>query len=151
MRPDRFARDERGSVLVLGAGLVVVCILAITMLVDASTALLQRQRLRAFADGAALAGAQAIDVSAYYAEGASSSTRLDRTRVEDVARRHLDRAVAGYAIDEFFVERIWSDGRQVVVSIRAPLRLPFLDDLFSADIRVESSAQLAYREYREAP
>ncbi len=142
-------RDDRGSVLLLGAGLLVVCVLVLTVLADASVALLQRQRLQAFADGAALAGAQAIDLPAYYVAGASSSTRLDTRRVGAVASDHLEDSLAGTAVAGLVVERIWSDGKQVVVTLRAPLDLPFLADLFPGDVRVESWAQLEYREYRD--
>ena len=142
-------RDDRGSVLILGAGLVVVCLLALAVLADVSTALLQRHRLQALADGAALAGAQAIDLSAYYSSGASTATRLDPRRVAAAARRNLDGSTSGGRIDGLVLERIWSDGVDVVVALRAPVALPFLAELFAGDIRVESSARLAYREYRD--
>ena len=141
--------DERGSVLVLGVGLIVTCALAVALLTDVSSALLQRHRVQALADGAALAAAQAIDLTEYYAEGASDSTRLDPSRVGRVARDHLSRASAGEEIDGLVVNRIWSDGSQVLVALSAPLDLPFLADLFPADVRVEAWAQLAYREYRD--
>lgn len=138
-------RDDRGSVLILGTGLIVVCLLALSMLADASAAFLQRQRLQALADGAALAGAQAIDLDSYYVDGASRSTRLEANAVVSAARRHLSGSIAGPDAVGLVVERISSDGRSVVVGLRAPLDLPFLDDFFPADVRVESWAQLSYR------
>ena len=65
MRPSTRPRGDRGSVLLLGLGLTVMCVLAVTVLADVSAVLLQRQRLLALADGAALAGAQAIDLMDY--------------------------------------------------------------------------------------
>lgn len=70
--------DERGSVLLLGVGLVIVCLLAIAVITDVSAAFLQRRSLMSVADAAAIAGAQAIDQGAYYANGASVGTRLNQ-------------------------------------------------------------------------
>jgi Flp pilus assembly protein TadG len=136
---------DEGSVLLLGVGLVVVCLLAIVAVADASSAFLQRQRLFAVADAAAVAGAQAIDLPAYYAQGATAATRLEPAAVSTTVNRHLTRAQASRSIPGLTVTRIWSDGRQVVVGLRSPLRLPFLSGLFGGDVVVESWAQLDYR------
>jgi uncharacterized membrane protein len=94
----RRVTDERGSILITGAGLIAVCLLAVAVLVDASSAFVQRQQLFALADAAALAGAQAIDLDAYYAEGASAATRLDIGAVPGRVRAHLTRARAAEAV-----------------------------------------------------
>lgn len=140
----REALDE-GSVLLLGVGLVAVCLLAVAALVDVSAAFVQRQQLFAVADSAAIAGAQAIDLPAYYANGATAATRLAPADVHATVDRHLDRADARGTVPGLVVRRIWSDGSQVVVGLTAPLRLPFLSELFGGEIAVESWAQLAYR------
>jgi uncharacterized membrane protein len=138
----RRASDDRGSVLVLGAGLVAACLLAFVVLVDASAAFLQRRQLLAVADAAALAAAQSIDLPAYYAEGATAETRLDIAGLPRRVRAHVARAGGP---DGSTVDRVESDGRQVVVAMSSPLRLPFLSGLATDRIRVESRAQLAYR------
>ena len=51
------SRDE-GSILVLSLGFIVICILALAVVVDASTVFLARRALQAQADSAALAGAR---------------------------------------------------------------------------------------------
>ena len=68
---------ERGSVLVLALGLVVICLIAVAVVVDASTVFLARRSLQSAADSAALAGAQAIDLDDYYARGAAVGIVLD--------------------------------------------------------------------------
>ena len=138
--------DDRGSVLLLGIGLVAVCLLAVVVLVDASAAFLQRQQLFALADTAALAGAQAIDLEAYYDNGASAATRLDVAAVPSRVRAHLSRSAASRSIDGLSLDGIRSDGRQVEVSLSSPLRLPFLSELFPGRLRAESQARLAYRD-----
>lgn len=133
-------RDD-GSALILGIGLLVVCLTALAVLADASVALLQRQRLLALADGAALAGAQALDLSAYYATGASAATALDPAAVAGAVQRHLALSSAG---DSRLVS-VESDGTDVRVTMAGPIRTPFLGALFDGEITVQSRARLAYR------
>lgn len=88
MTPRR--RDE-GSILVLSLGFIIICIIALAVVVDASTVFLARRALQSQADGAALAGAQAIDLDAYYSEGASERIRLDEGSVRAAVDRHVRR------------------------------------------------------------
>jgi hypothetical protein len=124
---------------------VTICLLAIVVLVDASATFLQRQQLLALADAAALAGAQAIDLDAYYAGGASAATDLDPGQVPVRVRTQLARSRAATAVTGLAVDRISSDGGQVLVALSAPLRLPFLSGVFDARVVAEGRAQLAYR------
>lgn len=133
---------DRGSVLILGVGWVAVCLLALVVLVDASAAFLQRRELVSLADAAALAGAQAIDIDAYYEHGASSATRLEPRLVPVRVRGHLDRAGAA-SIDGLVVEEVSSDGTGVRVRLSSPLRLPFLAGLVDSRIVAESWARLS--------
>ena len=55
-------RQDEGSILVLSLGFIVVCILAVAVVVDASAMFLERRSLQARADSAALAGAQAVKI-----------------------------------------------------------------------------------------
>ncbi|MFZ9988498.1 MAG: pilus assembly protein TadG-related protein [Candidatus Nanopelagicales bacterium] len=135
-------RDE-GSILVLSLGFIVICILALAVVVDASTVFLARRALQSQADGAALAGAQAIDLDSYYAKGASARIRLDATRVRGAVERH--------------VRRDPGDGRLTGVSLRQDVvvvtmtdrvRPPFsgwLTPLGAYDLDVEAGAVLSYR------
>lgn len=138
----RVPPDDRGSVLFLGVGLTAVCLLAFVVMVDASAAFLQRQQLLAVADAAALAAAQSIDLPAYYAEGATAATRLDVGGLPRRVRAYVARASGPEGVTVDLVE---SDGRQVLVGMSGPLRLPFLSGLVTDRIRVVSRAQLAYR------
>lgn len=142
-------RSDRGSVLVLGLGAVVVCLLALVVGVDASAAFLQRRALVALADASAIAGAQGIDLDTYYREGASASTGLDSRAVVHrvasfLAATHAS-TDAGSGMEGLRLEQVSMDDRTVVVRISAPLRLPFLSALGDQDITVESRARLAYR------
>jgi hypothetical protein len=138
----RRPRDE-GSILVLSLGFIVICILALAVVVDASAVFLARRALQAQADGAALAGAQAIDLDAYYAQGASARIRLDGSAVRSAVERH--------------VRRDPGDGRLTSVALKADVvtvamqdrvRPPFSGWLTPAGsyvLEVEAGATLGYR------
>lgn len=144
MRVDRreSLRGERGSVLILGIGMIVVGLLAVTVSVDVSAAFLQRRALMSIGDSAALAGAQSIDLDSYYANGASVGTRLSPAAVSVAVRRHVSLA---RGTSEVTVEGITTDGVTVHVLLSEPLELPFLGGLHSERVRIESSARLDYR------
>lgn len=149
LRPGRRDRGgdwggDRGSVLVLGLGMVAVALLVVMVGVDATSAYLQRRSLVALADASALAGAQAIDAHAYYRDGATSTTGLDPAAVTGRVSDFL-RAVVADAPEGLRLEAVATDGRVVVVRLSQPLRLPFLSAMVRDPITVESRARLAYR------
>ena len=135
-------RDE-GSVLVLSLGFIIICIIALAVVVDASTVFLARRALQSQADGAALAGAQAMDLNAYYSEGASERIRLDEASVRAAVDRH--------------VRRDPGDGRLTGVTMRDDVVLVTMTDRvrppFSGwltpsgayPLTVEAGAVLSYR------
>ena len=98
------------------------------------------------AAAAALAGAQAIDLEAYYASGASQRIRLDPRRIRSAVERH--------------VRRDPGDGRLTGVSLRDDVVLVSMADRvrppFSGwltpsgayDLQVEAGAILSYRPAR---
>ena len=138
----RVRDDDRGTVLVLGVGLIAVALLALLIAVNACSAFLQRSSLLSVADAAALAGAQAIDVDAYYANGATEGTRLDPAQVQSVVTRQIRRADGA---SDIAVERIDTDGRTVRVRLTRPLVLPFWRTGPDDVVRVEATARLDYR------
>ena len=144
-RIDSVVQQDRGSVMLLGIGFVIVCLLAIAVVTDVSAAFLQRQSLMSMADAAALAGAQAIDRDAYYAGGASVGTRLNPALVRVAAARQLERSGASSTIPGLVVRQISTDGVDVFVSLSAPLRLPFFESVYPDSATVVAAARLDYR------
>lgn len=136
-------RQDEGSILVLSLGFIVICILALAVVVDASTVFMARRALQSQADGAALAGAQAIDLATYYAEGASARIRLDGAGVRAAVERHVrrdpgDGRLTGVALRDDIV----------VVSMSDRVRPPFsgwLTPTGAYDLNVEAGAVLSYR------
>lgn len=136
-------RQDEGSILVLSLGFIVVCILAVAVVVDASAMFLERRSLQARADSAALAGAQAVDLTDYYARGPAARIVLDPARVRGAVERHVRRAPG-----EGRLAAVSLRGSEVVVSMTHRVRPPFSGWLTPAgayDLHVEAGAVLSYR------
>ena len=139
----RTRSQDEGSILVLSLGFIVICILALAVVVDASTVFLAKRALQSQADGAALAGAQAIDLRAYYANGADTRIRLDPGGVRSAVERHVRRdpgegRLTGVSIRDDVV----------VVAMTDRVRPPFsgwLTPSGAYDLEVEAGAVLSYR------
>ncbi len=143
MRSRSSGGGEAGSTLILGIGLVGICLLAVAVATDAGNAFLQHRQLFALADAAALAGAQSIDLPEYYAHGAREATRLDPGAVVARAREHLMQEAS--SIPGLHIDAVRSDGKEVVVQLSAPVRLAFLNALVEHSIQVTSAARLDFR------
>lgn len=136
------AKRDDGSVLVLGVGLMGVVLLAISVVVDASMAFIQRQALQARADAAVLAGVQGIDYDAYYAQGATEATALVPGNARGLAVARLNRSQQADPIPGFQILEISSSQRAVAAKVSAPIRTAFWP--IDAAIEVRASASLDY-------
>lgn len=138
----RQAADE-GSVLILTLGMVLVCLMALAVVVDISTLYLARRSLQAQADAAALAGAQAIDLDHYYANGAGAGIRLDPRGVRAAIDRHLRRDGSSARLASVELR-----GEVVYVELGGRVRPPFSGWLTASgayDLQVTAGATLRYR------
>jgi Flp pilus assembly protein TadG len=120
-------RDEQGQATLLIVGLAFVLAIAVALVVDASSAYLQRQGLDTVADGAALRGA---DLGATGREVYTSGVPRDRLDVTAAAVRgavHDYLATSG-AYDRYpglsFSVDIDRATSTVTVHVEAPLDLP---------------------------
>jgi len=124
----RTSPDEQGTTTVLVIGFVVVVATLVAVVVDASAAYLQRQRLTALADSAAIAAADGVQGRQVYEGGLPEPSEDARVAVDPRAAQayvaaHLDALGAGVT----YPGLSWSvrtEGDQVVVELRAPLELP---------------------------
>ena len=113
--------DERGQVTVLVIGFFLVVATLVAVVVDASAAYLQRQRLSNLADGAALAAADAVDLDALYADGVGDSLPLSST----AARQQVADYLAVAAVDVQGLQwRVTAAGDEVEVQVSGLLDLP---------------------------
>lgn len=85
----RLRCDDRGSVLPLIIGAVVVMTMLVTVVTDVSVLWLARRSVQAAVDGAALAGAQAVDLRTLYAHGADGDLALDPRAARSAVRRYV--------------------------------------------------------------
>jgi threonine dehydrogenase-like Zn-dependent dehydrogenase len=136
-------KNDEGTVLILGIGLVGVCLLAFAVVMDTTSAFMQRRSLYSLADAAALAGSQTVDLDSYYANGAGEGTSLDAGSVTGKARAFLQSVQSEHP--GLRIVAVTTDGAGVRVELSAPVRLPFLGALRSDVIRVRSTARLDYR------
>ena len=116
-------RDERGQTAVLLVGFVLVALLLVVVVVDASAAYLRRQGLDNVADGAALAAADGIAGRQVYEEGLGERARIDPELARALVAEHLGAVAAARR----YPGLSWSvrvSGDRVVVHVAAPLRLP---------------------------
>lgn len=139
---DRRRAGDQGSIMVLTLGFIVICVLAVAVVVDASTVFLERRSLQAAVDSAALAGAQAIDLEAYYERGADAGIALDPVAARAAVRRQIA-AAEGVRLDSVRLQ-----GDEVVVRAHTRVRPPFSGWLTPGGARtitVEAGASLVYR------
>lgn len=128
--------------MLLGIGFIGVCLLALAVVTDASSAFIQQRNLQSYADSIALAGAQGIDRSEYYRSGATESTRLD----PQVVRSTIETQIRAYDVPNEPRVEFSSNGTAVFVVVKAPLRLTFFDTLPFDPVVVSATARLDYRE-----
>ena len=118
-------RDERGSTIPMIVILAAVLLLALVLVVNASTAFMQRQRLNTLADGAALYGAD-LGASGVYGEGLPAERLLqEKAAVERVVADYL-RSVGAYERYPGLtvVASVDPAARTVTVTLGAPVDLP---------------------------
>ena len=116
-------RDETGQISLMVIGFLAMLVLAIAVVTDASAAFLQQSGLATVADGAALAGSEALDESGVYAGGVGAMPQLD----PGLARASIAAYLRETGAHDRFPGLSWSPrvvGNEVVVDVSAPLDLP---------------------------
>jgi uncharacterized membrane protein len=142
----RPARDDDGSVLPLVIGFVVVVLLLVGAVTDASVLWLQRRALQSTVDGAALAGAQAIDLDAVYAGGARGDLALASTAtVRRAVRRYLAATPSDDGLPQFRLTSTTVEGSVVTVAARSTVSLPFTTLLTGRGVAVRADASAVLR------
>ena len=132
-------RDEGGQTALLLVGLAVVLVLLVGVTVDASAAYLRRQGLDNLADGAALAAADGVQGAQVYDGGLGDIALID----PEVARGHVAAYLAATgAAREFPGLRADVDAGtdRIVVTVSAPLDLPFTPPGWAGTPRIRSTA-----------
>lgn len=121
----RLRREDDGQLLILVLCYAVIAALLITVVVNLSKAYLYRRSLVAAADGAAIVAANVPDLPRVYAGGDGTVLPLAPTRA--VVEQYADDARLGQRFDGFEVVDVSTDGQTVTVTMRAEVRMPFLN------------------------
>jgi hypothetical protein len=121
----RAPRDERGQATVLIVGFAMLLAMVVALVVDSSSAYLQRQGLDTLADGAALRGADlgATGEDVYQGGVPEDTLALTASRARTAVGTYL-RDTGAYAHYPGLSYSVRIEGDRVVVSLRAPLDLP---------------------------
>ena len=138
MRRSRF--DDEGSVLPLVIGVVVLVIALVTVVTDVSVLWLKRRSLQATVDGAALAGAQAVDLPSVYAGGAHGDLRLDPRSARAAVRSYVAAVPASRRLASFSVTSVRVATATVTVRASAVAHPPFLSWVAGTGVTVVAEA-----------
>jgi uncharacterized membrane protein len=139
-------RSDEGSVLPLVIGAVVVVLLLVAVVTDTSVLWLHRRALQSTVDGAALAGAQAVDLGAVYAGGAHGDLPLASTAaVRRAVRRYLAATPSDDELPAFRLTSTTVDGPVVTVAARSTVSLPFTSLLTGRGVVVRADASAVLR------
>jgi uncharacterized membrane protein len=136
----RDLRDDRGSVLPLVVGVVVLVIALVTVVTDVSVLWLQRRSLQATVDGAALAGAQAVDLPKVYAGGANGDLALNPKAARAAVRSYVAAVPSSKRLTSFTVARVTVTSATVTVRATAVAHPPFVTWLTGTGVTVVAEA-----------
>ena len=129
---------ERGSVTVMTIGFLFLLGLLTVVVVDSSSAFLERQRLNNLADGAALSAADGLDEAGFYTD---HRVVLD----PDEARRLVSDYLAGERVR---VVDVSTDGDTVSVHIERDLDLALTPPGWTASTTIVADANAQLRRAR---
>jgi len=139
VKPNRLRRDD-GSILPLTIFFGFLALLLVLLVVAASSLYLERKRLFALADGAALVGAEAFELADVQQTATGARPRL---RSSDVASA-VTGFVAGSAGSRFESLEVLraesADGRSATVELAAYWRPPVVSLLVPDGFRIEVTA-----------
>lgn len=117
-------RDERGSTIPLLVGMAAALLMGLVLVVNASSAYLQRQSLNTMADAAALRGADLGSAGTYVDGGLDDRLLQERGAVKRVVEEYLQGIGAYQRYPDLVVDAWVNRERSVTVTLQAPVELP---------------------------
>ena len=137
-------RDERGQIMPLVLGLSAILVMAVLVVVNASNAFLERRALVSWADGAASAAVQEIDVAPLYRGEVPEVLPVSQARAHDAVSAYLARNAADSAFDGFRLDQVEVTGDgEVTVQLAATVPLVLdagLADAVTDGVGIDASA-----------
>lgn len=133
--------SERGSILPLIGGAVALALVMIFGVTSATSLLLERQRLYALADSAAVVAAESFSLQTVRLTGLGVEAPLTSGGVLAATEAYLSRAYVG-ALKEVRIERATTpDGRSAEVTLSSRWSPPVVSDFFPQPLRLLATAR----------
>lgn len=136
----RIRRSDDGSVLPLVIGAVVIVLTLVTVVTDVGVLWLQRRSLQATLDGAALAGAQSVDLPAVYAGGANGDLKLNATSARAAVRTYLAAVPSSKRLTSFRLTQVRVVTTTITVRGTAVAHPPFLSWITGSGVTIAAQA-----------
>lgn len=138
-QPRSLSTDESGSTLLLTIFYGCLSLVLVFLVVAATSLYLERKRLFTLADGAALAGAEAFDLSSVAMTPDGPRPILRTPDVTETVGEYL--AIAPHSFENLAVERAETvDGRSATVQLSADWKPPVVSLLVREGIRIDVTA-----------
>lgn len=132
-------RDEQGSTLLLTIFYGFLSLVLVLLVVAASSLYLERKRLFTLADGAALVGAEAFDLTAVAVTSTGPRPVLESVDVASAVRAYVASTPSGFqSLGIVRAETV--DGRSATVTLSAYWRPPVVSLLVPEGIPIEVTA-----------
>jgi hypothetical protein len=133
--------SERGSILPLVGGAVALALVMSFGVTSATSLLLERQRLYALADSAAVVAAESFSLQTVRLTGAGVEAPLTSGGVLASVETYLSRAGVG-VLEEVRIEGAFTpDGRSAEVTLSSRWSPPLVSDFFPRQLRLLATAR----------
>ena len=133
-------RSDEGSVLPLVIGAVVIVLALVTVVTDVGVLWLQRRSLQATVDGAALAGAQSVDLPTVYAGGAHGDLVLNAASARAAVRSYLAAVPSSKRLTSFRLSQVRVATATITVRATAVAHPPFLSWVTGSGVTIVAEA-----------
>lgn len=137
-------RDD-GSIMMLAIGLAVIVVMVVATAVNITSLWIARSELNSLSDGAALAGAQAVDTNSVYTDGIAGGVVLNAAEARLRVRAYVSRTDSDSGLSHVAIARISVERTTVTVALTADATVPFPYLLPSRGTRVASTARAINR------
>ncbi|MEI7442336.1 MAG: Tad domain-containing protein [Actinomycetes bacterium] len=125
MREPTMDNSERGSVLTFGIGLAILLLMLVTVSVNLASVWTTKVTLRTITDGAALSGAQAVDLTHVYESGAYNSLHLSPKSARIRVDKYLQQPSVRKRVHGLQIVSTTVAGDQIKVVLSCEPQLPF--------------------------
>lgn len=135
-------RRDSGQLTILIIGCALIAILAVGVVVNASSAFLMRRSLASWADGAVLAAAQSVDHHSVYGQGVNETLPLSTEAARAAVSAYVVRNGLAERFDDFRVTHVGIDpgtGR-VTVRLAASMPLVLIGEAVTTPVTADASA-----------